>query len=92
MSYNGQMNFGLLGDYDALPDIDSSPTGSRPSLEELVALARAAAPAAATARPNGRAASRPAPLAAARTLKRTSATAAARSRLPALSTAIVKKR
>ncbi len=23
MSYNGQMNFGLLGDYDALPDIDA---------------------------------------------------------------------
>ena len=22
MSYNGQMNFGLLGDFDALPDID----------------------------------------------------------------------
>ena len=29
MSYNGRMNFGLLGDYDALPDIDASPTGSR---------------------------------------------------------------
>ena len=23
MSYNGQMNFGLLGDFDALPDVDS---------------------------------------------------------------------
>ncbi len=23
MSYNGQMNFGLLGDFDALPDIDA---------------------------------------------------------------------
>ena len=22
MSYNGQMNFGLLGDYDAMPDLD----------------------------------------------------------------------
>ena len=30
MSYNGQMNFGLLGDYDALPDIDRSPRASRP--------------------------------------------------------------
>ena len=29
MSYNGQMNFGLLGDYDALADIRPSPTGSR---------------------------------------------------------------
>ena len=23
MSYNGQMNFGLLGDFDALPDIEA---------------------------------------------------------------------
>jgi diacylglycerol O-acyltransferase / wax synthase len=36
MSYNGQMNFGLLGDYDALPDLD----GIEASLAELVALAR----------------------------------------------------
>ena len=28
MSYNGQMNFGLLGDFDALPDIDGSATTS----------------------------------------------------------------
>jgi diacylglycerol O-acyltransferase len=40
MSYNGQMNFGLLGDYDALPDIDVIGEGIHASLEELLALAR----------------------------------------------------
>jgi diacylglycerol O-acyltransferase len=40
MSYNGQMNFGLLGDYDALPDLDRIGDGIEASLEELVALAR----------------------------------------------------
>jgi diacylglycerol O-acyltransferase len=40
MSYNGRMNFGLLGDYDALPDIDVIADGVRSSLAELLALAR----------------------------------------------------
>jgi diacylglycerol O-acyltransferase len=40
MSYNGRINFGLLGDYDALPDIDVIADGIRASLEELLALAR----------------------------------------------------
>jgi diacylglycerol O-acyltransferase / wax synthase len=40
MSYNGGMNFGLLGDYDALPDIDRIGEGIEASLAELVALAR----------------------------------------------------
>ncbi|HEX6697749.1 MAG TPA: wax ester/triacylglycerol synthase family O-acyltransferase [Solirubrobacteraceae bacterium] len=40
MSYNGHMNFGLLGDYDALPDIDVIGEGIHASLEELLALAR----------------------------------------------------
>jgi diacylglycerol O-acyltransferase / wax synthase len=40
MSYNGQMNFGLLGDYDALPDLDRIGDGIEASLAELVALAR----------------------------------------------------
>jgi diacylglycerol O-acyltransferase len=44
MSYNGQMNFGLLGDYDALADIAVIAHGIESSLEELVALARATAP------------------------------------------------
>src|SRR3954468_5416186 len=40
MSYNGQMNFGLLGDYDAMPDIDAVAEGIEASLAELVALAQ----------------------------------------------------
>jgi hypothetical protein len=47
MSYNGQMNFGLLGDFDALPDIDAIGQSIASELGTLVALAResAAAPA-----------------------------------------------
>ena len=40
MSYNGQMNFGLLGDYDALPDIDAIGENIAGELATLVALAR----------------------------------------------------
>jgi diacylglycerol O-acyltransferase / wax synthase len=40
MSYNGQMNFGLLGDYDALPDIDLLGETIAGELATLVALAR----------------------------------------------------
>jgi hypothetical protein len=40
MSYNGSMNFGLLGDYDALGDIDRIAEGVEAALAELVALAR----------------------------------------------------
>jgi diacylglycerol O-acyltransferase len=40
MSYNGQMNFGLLGDFDALPDLDRIGDGIEASLAELLALAR----------------------------------------------------
>jgi WS/DGAT/MGAT family acyltransferase len=40
MSYNGRINFGLLGDYDALPDIGRLADGIEASLEELLALAR----------------------------------------------------
>jgi hypothetical protein len=45
MSYNGQMNFGLLGDFDALPDIESIGENIAAELATLVALAheRAAA-------------------------------------------------
>jgi len=39
MSYNGGVNFGLLGDYDALPDIDLIAEGIE---QELAALKRAA--------------------------------------------------
>jgi WS/DGAT/MGAT family acyltransferase len=40
MSYNGQMNFGLLGDFDALPDIDRIAIGIEEGIAELVALAK----------------------------------------------------
>jgi hypothetical protein len=41
MSYNGKINFGLLGDYDALPDIGLIADGIEASLAELVTLAGA---------------------------------------------------
>src|SRR4051794_24253160 len=39
MSYNGTMNFGLLADYDALPDIEYVGEAIEASIAELVALA-----------------------------------------------------
>ncbi len=45
MSYNGQMNFGLLGDFDALPDIDVIGENIAAELANLVSLAREATPA-----------------------------------------------
>ncbi|HEX6025427.1 MAG TPA: wax ester/triacylglycerol synthase family O-acyltransferase [Solirubrobacter sp.] len=36
MSYNGRMDFGLLGDYDAMPDIEFVADALRESLAELV--------------------------------------------------------
>jgi WS/DGAT/MGAT family acyltransferase len=44
MSYNGGMDFGLLGDYDAMPDLETVADGIREAIGELLALARAAAP------------------------------------------------
>jgi diacylglycerol O-acyltransferase len=41
MSYDGEMNFGLLGDFDALPDIESIGESIAEELATLVALARA---------------------------------------------------
>ena len=46
MSYNGQMNFGLLGDFDALPDIQDIADAIADELATLVALARESAVAA----------------------------------------------
>jgi hypothetical protein len=43
MSYNGNVAFGLLGDYDALPDIEDIADGLDASLEELLLAARKAA-------------------------------------------------
>ncbi len=43
MSYNGGLDYGLLGDYDALPDIDVIADGIDASLAELLEAARARA-------------------------------------------------
>ncbi|MGI8731625.1 MAG: WS/DGAT/MGAT family O-acyltransferase [Solirubrobacteraceae bacterium] len=47
MSYNGHMNFGLLGDFDAMADLDEFAEAIQDALAELVALAaeRAGSPA-----------------------------------------------
>jgi diacylglycerol O-acyltransferase / wax synthase len=42
MSYNGKVDFGLLADYDAMPDIDAFATHLEESLAELLAAARKA--------------------------------------------------
>jgi hypothetical protein len=39
MSYNGQVNFGLVGDYDGLPDLDVLAGDLADSIAELAALA-----------------------------------------------------
>jgi diacylglycerol O-acyltransferase len=39
MSYNGQMNFGLLGDYDAMPDLNAFGEAIESALAELSSLA-----------------------------------------------------
>ena len=38
MSYDGELNFGLLGDYDALPDIDRIARGLSDAVDELTEL------------------------------------------------------
>jgi WS/DGAT/MGAT family acyltransferase len=40
MSYDGELNFGLLGDYDALPDIDVIADELRSAIAELLEIAR----------------------------------------------------
>jgi hypothetical protein len=45
MSYNGQLNFGLLADSQALPELDRLAGWVSEAIEELLALARAATPA-----------------------------------------------
>src|SRR5215212_9599738 len=51
MSYNGKVDFGLLADYDAMPDLDAFADHLDESLAELLAAAREAAKA--SARSNG---------------------------------------
>jgi WS/DGAT/MGAT family acyltransferase len=41
MSYNGRIDFGLLGDYDALPDLDDLATGLEAAIAELADVAGA---------------------------------------------------
>ena len=45
MSYNGRMDFGLLGDYDAMPDIEDLGDALREALAELVEAAGGGKPA-----------------------------------------------
>lgn len=40
MSYNGELTFGLLGDYDAMPDIDELSADIQSSLDELIETAK----------------------------------------------------
>jgi diacylglycerol O-acyltransferase / wax synthase len=53
MSYNGAIAFGLLGDYDALPDIETIADGIEDGLGQLRAAARAKEARAAGARAGG---------------------------------------
>jgi WS/DGAT/MGAT family acyltransferase len=55
MSYNGAIDYGLLADYDALPDVDAIAQGIDDTLQELLEAAhkRASAPARAPARAGG---------------------------------------
>ena len=55
MSYNGQVNFGLVGDYDAMADLDSFALDLEAATEETIASAPAPAPKpqAAKTSPNG---------------------------------------
>ncbi|CAA9510857.1 MAG: protein of unknown function UPF0089 [uncultured Solirubrobacteraceae bacterium] len=54
MSYDGTINFGLLGDYDAMPDLDDVADHLRAAIDELAAAAGVGASS------NGRAARKPA--------------------------------
>ena len=42
MSYNGQVNFGLIGDYDAMADLDALADDLEASIAELAAAAPSA--------------------------------------------------
>ena len=50
ISYNGWLNFGLLGDYDAVPDLEDIGDAIEEAIDELVSLARAEAAEPAAAR------------------------------------------
>jgi diacylglycerol O-acyltransferase / wax synthase len=44
MSYDGQVNFGLIGDYEAMADLDALAADLEDSIEELAAAAGAGGP------------------------------------------------
>ncbi len=54
MSYNGGIDYGLLADYDALPDVDVIADGIDASLRELLEVASRARPAATASEPAAR--------------------------------------
>jgi hypothetical protein len=58
MSYNGNIDFGLLADYDAMPDLDRLTEQLETAREELVAAAQGRAAATAARRHAPRAAGR----------------------------------
>jgi WS/DGAT/MGAT family acyltransferase len=58
MSYNGQLNFGLVTDYDALPDVETLAEELRSSIDELAAVAESGGVPATGARGEGTAAGR----------------------------------
>ena len=53
MSYNGALEFGLLADYDAMPDLDFVAEALEESLQELLAAAGEEPAAPATPEPAG---------------------------------------
>jgi diacylglycerol O-acyltransferase len=53
MSYNGEIGYGLLGDYDALDDIDVIAAGLDEALAELLDVAQGKKPAASAAKARG---------------------------------------
>jgi WS/DGAT/MGAT family acyltransferase len=73
MSYNGRIEYGLLADYDALPDVEMIAEGIEASLAELLQAARGerAAPAAKASARNGSAEAGAAPPASARDARST---------------------
>jgi WS/DGAT/MGAT family acyltransferase len=54
MSYNGALDYGLLGDYDALPDIELITQGLEDTLAQLLIAARSGEPAPRSRRPRAK--------------------------------------
>jgi diacylglycerol O-acyltransferase / wax synthase len=91
MSYNGAIDFGLLGDYDALPDIETIADGIEDGLAQLRSAARAKEARAAGARAGGDGAApalrADAPARPARSTRRPASRPAKPGRTPAVATA-----